>query len=181
MGHHLYYLTCPSQHLWTNPGPERKVKAVKESFNISHSRIRQQEGDWIDLKYSFGDSLALGFAGKLMGFSGLAAPSKKVGTSVSACCIMSRLVQLKILVMFQRVSSCIAIVSIERWALGFGDFTIAWSIIATRFTDLVLLSSNFLIFILFRLDTLILCTEVPRAMLEKICEGDCKNVVLSRR
>ncbi|CAE7498570.1 novN [Symbiodinium natans] len=39
----------------------------------------EEEGDWIDLKYSFGDSLALGFAGKLMGFSGLAAPSKKVG------------------------------------------------------------------------------------------------------
>ena len=39
--------------------------------------LRDQEGDWIDLKYSFGDTLALGFAGKLMGFSGLSAPSKE--------------------------------------------------------------------------------------------------------
>ena len=36
-----------------------------------------EEGDWIDLKYSFGDTLALSFAGKLMGFSGLSPPSEE--------------------------------------------------------------------------------------------------------
>ncbi|CAE6967053.1 nolO [Symbiodinium sp. CCMP2592] len=38
----------------------------------------EKEGDWIDLKYSFGDTLALSFAGKLMGFSGLSPPSQEV-------------------------------------------------------------------------------------------------------
>ena len=61
----------------------KAVKLVRKNLHMNRSfpNLYGQEGDWIDLKYNFGDSLALSFAGKLMGYSGLASPSEEV----SAC------------------------------------------------------------------------------------------------